>query len=574
MQYSVELWTNYNKVYHQFNTHIKGLNDLIGMFSERYKSKKNLAETLKALSESKNTITTFESLTEGILGFKGDMYNQFNYLSEFLIGMRDEIIKPLSSAYQNFSKKIEYNFSETSSLNEEYQASVEQMDTFKNQFHSSVFSAEQSKLKAEYFKKKLNILNADKNNEQKNKEIKDNYIMNIKKEENKANNYLKDAKINEKKYISLIHNTNILQDEYIEVKKRNLNEIQELEEELGEIIKDSLRKFIIFQVAYLRNMQYDVDKKAKVLEGINIRNDIQKFINNNKKDTVPPKKFEYIPYISKLNIKKEEKGKKIPQNIPLEIIKEVNNFISSVFPVERLNEIKFLKIKENVDVEQIVFKIFNEEKLNFVDTQEITKLIIKKRSRRLLLNEIKNYKIKNGNNILSDNSYDTINEIFKESLNLVKQDKDYETAKIIINLSNDIFRLINDENNEKICLVNDLKAEKTIKSYEFWKELIKYEIFEEMHQQKISAVRNKKEEKVNINGIVLDKLNIYLNLMINFFCKPNCLRQIIEIFNDYYHLDEMKIKEINKKIDDYENVGINNADLSSMSSEKTFSNVK
>ena len=573
MQYSVELWTNYNKVYHLFNAHIKGLNDLIEMFSERYKSKKNLAETLKKLSESKNPITSFESLTEGILGFKGDMYNQFNYLSEFLIGMRDEIIKPLSSAYQNFSKKIENNFSETSTLNEEYQASVEQMETFKNQFHSSVFSAEQSKLKAEYFRKKLNSLN-DKNNEQKIKEIKDNYIMNIKKEENKANNFLKDAKINEKKYISLIHNTNILQDEYIEVKKKNLNEIQELEEELGEIIKDSLRKFIIFQVAYLRNMQYDVDKKAKVLESINIRNDIQKFINNNKKDTIPPKKFEYVPYISKLNTNNEAKGKTNPQNIPPEIIKEVNNFISSVFPSERLNEIKFLKIKENVDVEQIVYKIFNEEKLNFVDTQEITKLIIKKRSRRLLLNEIKNYKIKNGNNILSDNAYDTINEIFKESLNLVKQDKDYETAKIIINLSSDIFRLINDETNEKICLLNDLKAEKPIKSYEFWKDLIKYEIIEEMHQQKISIVKNKKDEKININEIVLNKLNIYINHMINFFCKPKILRQIVEIFNDYYHLDETKIKEINKKIDDYENIELNNSDLSSMSTEKTFSNAK
>ena len=66
MQYSVELWTNYNKVYHLFNAHIKGLNDLIEMFSERYKSKKNLAETLKKLSESKNPITSFESLTEGI----------------------------------------------------------------------------------------------------------------------------------------------------------------------------------------------------------------------------------------------------------------------------------------------------------------------------------------------------------------------------------------------------------------------------------------------------------------------------------------------------------------------------
>jgi len=573
MQYSVELWTNYNKVYHLFNAHIKGLNDLIEMFSERYKSKKNLAETLKKLSESKNPITSFESLTEGILGFKGDMYNQFNYLSEFLIGMRDEIIKPLSSAYQNFSKKIENNFSETSTLNEEYQASVEQMETFKNQFHSSVFSAEQSKLKAEYFRKKLNSLN-DKNNEQKIKEIKDNYVMNIKKEENKANNYLKDAKNNEKKYISLIHNTNILQDEYIEVKKKNLNEIQELEEELGEIIKDSLRKFIIFQVAYLRNMQYDVDKKAKVLESINIRNDIQKFINNNKKETIPPKKFEYVPYISKLNTNNETKGKANPQNIPPEIIKEVNNFISNVFPSERLNEIKFLKIKENVDVEQIVYKIFNEEQLNFVDTQEITKLIIKKRSRRLLLNEIKNYKNKNGNNILSDNAYDTINEIFKESLNLVKQDKDYETAKIIINLSSDIFRLINDETNEKICLLNDLKAEKIIKSYEFWKDLIKYEIIEEMHQQKISAVKNKKDEKININEIVLNKLNIYINHMINFFCKAKILRQIVEIFNDYYHLNETKIKEINKKIDDYENIEVNNSDLSSISTEKTFSNAK
>ena len=51
--YSVELWNNYNKVYHQFNSHIQGLADFIGMFNERYKSKINLAETLKNLSESK-----------------------------------------------------------------------------------------------------------------------------------------------------------------------------------------------------------------------------------------------------------------------------------------------------------------------------------------------------------------------------------------------------------------------------------------------------------------------------------------------------------------------------------------
>ena len=501
MQYSVELWTNYNKVYHQMNAHIQGLRDLIEIFTERYKSKKNLAETLKKLSESKKPISTFETLTDGILGFKGDMYNQFNYLSELLIGMRDEIIKPLSSAYETFFKKLENNFSETNTINEKYQASIEEMDEYKNQFHSSVYAAEQRKLKAEYYRKKINSIN-DINNP-KNKEIKDNYSIYLKKEESMATNLLQEAKNNEKKYISLINNTNLLQDEYIEIKKRNLNEIQELEEELGEIIKDSLRKFIIFQVAYLRNMQYDVDKKAKILEGINIRNDIQKFININKKDTIPPKKYEYVPYISKLNINEEVKGKINNQNIPPEIIKEVNNFISTVFPSERVNEIKFLKTKEKVDVEQIVSKIFNGEKLNFVDTQEITKLIIKKKSRRLFLNEIKNFQINNKNNIVSDSTYDILNEIFKESLNLVKQDKDFETSKIIINLSNNIFRLINDDPEEKMCLISDLKTEKEIKSYEFWKDLIKFEIIEELHLQKNSNIKNKKKEEINVNKIVL-----------------------------------------------------------------------
>ena len=570
--YSVELWNNYNKVYHQFNSHIQGLADFIGMFNERYKSKINLAETLKNLSESKKSITTFESLTEGILGFKGDMYNEYNYLSELIVGMRDEIIKPLTAAYKMFSKKIDNNFSETSTINKEYINSLNQMEIYKNKFHSSVYAAEQSKLKAEYYKKKINSLN-NATDKEKNKELLNEYNINLKQEETKANNYLKDAKNNEKIYISLINNTNILQEEYIEIKKRNLEEIQELEESLGEYIKDSLRKFIIFQVAYLRNMQYDVDKKAKILEGINLRNDIQKFINDNKKDIIPLKKFEYVPYISKLNLKEGEKNSMNLKKIPEDIIKEVNNFISTVFPSNRFEEIKFLKSKENVDIEQLVDKIYSGEKLNFIDTQEITKLIIKKRLRRLFLKEINNHNIKNENIALNDNTYDTINEIFN--------DKDFESAKLIIDLSNILFRHTSDESGNKIFIISNLKSGKIIKSYEFWKELVKYDIIEEMHKQKKSEYGNYNEKKIkvkNINDIVLDKLNKYINDMINFGCKPNYLRQIIEEFNEYYHLNEIKVKNINKIIDDYENKDsnkdTNKVEIKTVSSENTSSNSK
>ena len=151
MHYSIELWGNYNKVYQQLNSHIQGLNELIGMFIERYKTNQNLAKILTLLSESKNNITTFESLFEGILGFKGDMVNQFNYLSEFLAGLRDEIIKPLLTTYQAFSKKLKQNSTETSNIHKAYQYSINQLEISKNEFLSSVYEAEQCKLKSEYF---------------------------------------------------------------------------------------------------------------------------------------------------------------------------------------------------------------------------------------------------------------------------------------------------------------------------------------------------------------------------------------------------------------------------------------
>ena len=93
---------------------------------------------------------------------------------------------------------------------------------------------------------------------------------------------LKKAKEFEKTYVELIDKTNNLQDDNIEIKKRNLNEIQDIEQEIGENIKNSFRKFIVFQVAYLRNIQYDIKKKSSIFENININRDINNYINNNK----------------------------------------------------------------------------------------------------------------------------------------------------------------------------------------------------------------------------------------------------------------------------------------------------
>ena len=565
--YSVQLWTNYNKVNQQLNNNIQGLKDLIGMFTEIYKTNQNLAITLSKLSESKKNITTFESLIEGVLGFKGDMFNQYNYLSEFLVGLRDEILKSLSSNYQIFSQRLNRNYTETSSILKAYQSSINQLELSKNQFHSAVYGAEQCKLKAEYYKKKLNNLN--------DKEQRENYLNLLKQEEIMALNSLKDSKEKERIYINIINNTNRLQEEYIEIKKRNLNEIQDIEEELGECIKDSLRKFIIFQVAYLRNMQYDVDKKAKIIEEVNIKKDIQKFIDLNKTNHIPPNKFEYVPYISKLGNNNEKQEVK---NISPEIIKEVNTFISSAFPAERGEEVKLFKTKMQVDINDIIQKIYSEEKLNFEDNKEITTIIMNKRARRLLLKELKNYSDKENNCLLNDNAYDTINEILKESLKLIKNDKDFETAKLIIDLSSALYKNTNDD--EKNFMITDIKHEKIIKNYEFWKGLIKYNIIEEIHLEKIKNVNSKEKEKEinwninNLNEIVLNKLKLFSKYMMDFSCRPKLIKQIILEIKEFYQLNDKEVEELNLKIDEYENEQINNNNISNYTTEQNSSNLK
>ncbi len=82
--------------------------------------------------------------------------------------------------------------------------------------------------------------------------------------ENKCQNNLREAKDSERAYISTINNANFHRENYIENMKRTMNDFQNLEEKLCEMIKDSLRKYVVYQVAYIRNLQYDIEKKANV----------------------------------------------------------------------------------------------------------------------------------------------------------------------------------------------------------------------------------------------------------------------------------------------------------------------
>ena len=545
MNYSVELWSNYNKAQKTLHFHLQGLKNLISLYSEHYNCQNNYALLLKKTYLSKNQITVFESLFKGFNSFKSDMSNQYKYLNEFLIGLKDEIINPLSLLYQTTLKKLNYNIYEMSSIEKSYRSSVERLEDTKNNFHYYAKSAEESKIMAELYKERNN----------------NNYNDLIKEEETKMLDFLKRSKDNEKMYVETIDRTNELQEEYIEIKKRNLNELQEMEEEIGENIKDSFRKFIVFQVAYLRNMEYDIKNKSLIFENINIKKDINKFINNNKTQITQLYKYEYIPYISEFE-NKIVKDKNMPNIYSEKVKNSVKLFMSNVFSKEKPNEInpnsiyyknKFI-LKE---IKEIVNKIFNNEKLLKEEKEKINKLILLKKTRRKLLQEINNYCINNINSsLLNEISFENISNLLNESLKVLQIEKDYESEKLILNFATSFYQISGKSKKKKEFIQNNLTNNKLFSKYEFWKELIKYNIIEEMYnQKKYNLFSNKKEDeeknKQRIKEIVISKINLHINYMIDFNCKFSFMKQIFQEFKEYYELSDEELKKIEDKINKY-----------------------
>ena len=397
MSYSVDLWSSYNKVEKRLELNFRGLKEFIKIITEYYSVIDTFSINLKKIYELKCS-TSNESLQIGINGFKTDILNQHLALNDYLNSIKDDLITPLTILKDKILEKIKNNLKETSSTEKTYRACVLQMDAMKKKFYESIKDIEQYKIKYELSK-----------NKQYYKDINDLKDYNvIESDEVKIITAIKIAKDNEKEYINNIENTNIMQDEYIEIKKKNLNEIQYLEEELGDNLKDCLRKYVIFKISYLRNLQYDIEKKAKIMENINIRKDIFDYIIKNATNAIPPDKYVYLPYLCEVGIK---------NNLFLQkdIINEVKAFINNSFSLNlktTKDTIISLKPKNFMNIENLAINSFNNKSLTNEERKEIASFSSLKRSRRYLLEQLNKIRLKIGLNI-TDISFNNIGLIMK-----------------------------------------------------------------------------------------------------------------------------------------------------------------
>ena len=294
------------------------------------------------------------------------------------------------------------------------------------------------------------------------------------------------------------------------------------------------------------------------MESINIYRDISNYIFQNATNSIPPFKYDYIPYISDLNNFHNSKNNSIDKDI----IKDVNNFIENNFTCDKAKEIILLKNKVNLEIESISEEIFtskNEMKdFDKNNLEKINKYIKNKSNRRELLRNLNNLRRKKGLNI-SDITYDNIGKILNICLDELSSNKqkeiDYDSIIIIINLSSTLYKTSNDTNNNlpRIFLQKSINDHHIWKNYDIWKGIINHSINEEMHNQKNFNIYSKEDfttKKERINNIVKFQLNTYIYNMLSFDVKKNFIEQIIEEFKNYYDLTQNIIDSFNKIIED------------------------
>ena len=514
MNYSVELWNSYNKVENNLLFHLRGLKDFLYLIKEISKSFSSLLFNLKKLQESNLNITTNESLSQGIDNFQQNLLIHCTSLEEFITKINSEIIIPLNTFQENTLKKLNNNYKETLDSEKNYEAYLAQIDFTKDKFHSRVKHLE------EKISQKYNSNNQEKNLMKKlDEEIKEN---------------LGYAKESEKIYLSYIKYTNRIQEEFIETKKKNLNEIQAMEIDLGKNIKSSLIKYYSFQNNYFKKIINDTEEKEKSIDQINVIKDINSFIKLNKTTELHPYPLQYMPYSSQ---SKNEKVK-------LEI--------KNLFPEEK--DISSLKTKIDKEIEKFLDSIIEGEKENIISANEKNmKIISNKNYRRIFLRYLNKLR-SNTNLTLDEQSFKIIGNLLNECLNYSYKEKDFVCIKLIIVISTNLFKLNKVSNNPRVFLHEYIKNNLIWKDIKFWENIIKYDINEEMHSQKKYYLYSDENDilyNIRIKDIIKGQVSSNLYHMNLFEVNSSLMFKIILYFTNYYELKTSVIEFLNKIVKNY-----------------------
>lgn len=148
-------------------------------------------------------------------------------------------------------------------------------------------------------------------------------------------------------------------------------------------------------------------------------------------------------------------------------------------------------------------------------------------------------------------SYDLIGDVLIQILDHVLVDKDYESARYAIILSQTYHYFT--EEGLKVSLQDKIERHEVLKNMSFWENFIAYSIYEEIEKQNNSDISESEEDKNSrIANIVFSQLLPITDNMLSFEVNKDNIKSCIISFSKQYNIAEELNQHILTMVDEKE----------------------
>ena len=98
------------------------------MLTEKANYERELAKGMKKIYEMNYAVTTMNSLQNGIIAFKNDLLNHYNYTLEFVNSLDEEVIDPLKVLLNDQNSDGKRLNNEMRKIEKEFKDSVDKLE--------------------------------------------------------------------------------------------------------------------------------------------------------------------------------------------------------------------------------------------------------------------------------------------------------------------------------------------------------------------------------------------------------------------------------------------------------------
>ena len=385
-----------------------------------------------------------------------------------------------------------------------------------------------------------------------------------------ANNSIKNTKPIEEKYTASVEKVNKDRENEIKFQKDLLNFYQKLDYNFYEKIQMSIGLYLASITKMANSILSSCEFLGNAYQAINVEKDIKDYISSNKVEKKIQQKSKFIPYEPFSDpLKPKEDPKKL--DIYFEVIKtlkknfkDIRNDIN-MEEEEKRKRLRYLcerifKIGSNVSFS----KEEKKELLEFLEIPSFKLYFI-----LVLTKQRTKGRFKRSESLVKD-----LSELLLKILDIAEKEKDYESAKNCIILSQTYYyeEKIDDKKKKdsnkieppKKYLFELIKNNKWLKSYEFWDGLVSVMVELEIKKNKETSAKQGIEDTEKLiqsrkSNICFSQLLTFSSNMMEFGMNKEDALKIVSSYAEKYGVDkelcdtiyaniDMKLQELNPSL--------------------------